>query len=192
MNALASLSTSAHHKEIRVAGSLAAPAAARKVPLRITCLGEAHYLAEDQTSHAYSAPRIVVLSEADTLESAMASAEFLALQGQIRPIDASAVGFTPRLFIIHDEEQCQVLAGVAGTQAVSWCEPVASDAEARCVVTDASKLRGEAMRAAAADRHDAARALRLNAAILEGRLVHPDWRQAARAALQPVAGHRAA
>jgi hypothetical protein len=191
MNAFPSFSAPASRAPSLVARRLAALTAGRKLPLRITCLGEAHYHDGEQASCAYSTPRIVTLSEADSIASAIASVEFLARQGQIGAVDDSAVGFTPRLFIIVDDEQCQVLAGEPGEHGIRWCEPVASDGEARSVVADASALRGQAMREAAANRHDAARALRLRAAVLEGRLVHADWRQEARAALLSAAFQRA-
>lgn len=192
MNALPSFSASAARTQTPVARSLAALAGARKLPLHISCLGEAHYLDGDEMGCAYSAPRTVALSEADSIASAMASVELLARHGQIGSVDHSAVSFTPRLFIIVDGEQCQVLAGELGERGIRWCDPVASDGEARSVVAEASALRGQAMREAAADDHDAARALRLRAAVLEGRLVHSDWRKQAQAALLSAACQRAA
>ncbi|PZR74435.1 MAG: hypothetical protein DI537_45870, partial [Stutzerimonas stutzeri] len=55
-----------------------------------------------------------------------------------------------------------------------WQQPVASDAEARRIVTEASRLRGMAFRAS--DPGDARR-LRYRAAALEARLVDPFWRE---------------
>ncbi len=192
MNTDRSFRTSAQGKQTPIARIAATLGAACQLPLRIICLGEAHYLDGDQGSCAYSAPRTVMLSEADSLAGAMASVQLLACQGRFGAIDDSAVGFTPRLFMILDDEQRQVIAGEPDGRGIRWCEPVASDGEARSVVAEASKRRGEALREAAANRHDVARTLRLRAAVIEGRLVHPDWRQAARAAWQLVALPRAA
>ncbi|MEO5326415.1 hypothetical protein PV773_24160 [Mesorhizobium sp. CC13] len=169
------------------ARAVAALAAARKLPLRVICLGEARYLEGDHHSSAYSAPRTVTLTECDSLDSTIATVERLARQDRIEIGDDSAVGFLPRLFIVHDDEQCQVLAGEPCGGTIRWCDPVASDGEARRVVETASRLRGEASIEAASNNHDAARTLRFRASVLEGRLVHPDWRSTARAALLAAA-----
>lgn len=68
-------------------------------------------------------------------------------------------------------------------RSVRWCDPVASDGEARLVVAKASKLRGEASSEARRVNAVSAHDLRFRASILEGRLVHADWRQTVRAAL---------
>ncbi|MEF9606309.1 hypothetical protein O4J55_29855, partial [Paracoccus sp. PXZ] len=72
-----------------------------------------------------------------------------------------------------------VLAGEVRAGIVLWQQPVASDAEARRVVTEASRLRGMAF--AASGRGDAASArdLRYRASLLEARLVDPFWRETA-------------
>lgn len=156
---------------------------APSLPLRITCLGEAHYCDGDPASRAYSAPRNVALATAGSIAGAIAAVEVLAGQDRIDIHDDSAVAFTPRLFVVVDDDQCQVIAGEPDGHGVKWCEPVASDGEARLVISQACDLRREASCAAAAERHREARSLRFRASALEGRLVHPDWRQRARAAL---------
>lgn len=158
-------------------------AAARKLPLRIVCLGEARYLEGDDHSGVYAAPRAVTLAECDSLGSAIASIERIARQDRIEIGDHSAVSFLPRLFVIQDDEQCQVLAGEPRDGTIQWCDPVTTDGEARQVVQAASRLRGQASVEAAANHHDEARSLRFRASVLEGRLVHACWRSAARAAL---------
>lgn len=169
-----------HAAAARAAAMLAA---ARRLPLRIVCLGEARYLEGDDHPCAYAAPRAFTLAECDGLGSAIAAIEQFARQDRIEIGDDSAVSFRPRLFIIQDDEQCQVLAGEPREGAIQWCDPVATDGEARQVVQAASRLRGEALIEAAANRHDEARTLRFRASALEGRLVHPEWRSTTRAAL---------
>lgn len=64
-----------------------------------------------------------------------------------------------QLLAILDRDEQLVLAGAASDGAVAWCHPVANDAaEARCVVTEASQLRGQASRAAAWGEPDLAEA----------------------------------
>lgn len=165
---------------------IATLALARKLPLRITCLGEARYLDDDSLSSVYCAPRRARLGECDSLDNAITAIERLVREDRIDIHDDSAVAFSLRLFIVEDNEHCLVLAGEPGQHGVTWCDPVASDGEARRVVDAASKLRGEAFRQATSDNHSVARTLRFRASVLEGRLVHPDWRQAARTALLKV------
>ena len=76
--------------------------------------------------------------------------------------------------LIQDRDQRLVLAGEIRADINLWQQPVASDAEARRIVTEASRLRGMAFRAL--DAGDARR-LRYRAAALEARLVDPFWRE---------------
>jgi hypothetical protein len=80
-----------------------------------------------------------------------------------------------------------VLAGAASNHAVAWCQPVASAAEARGVVTEASQLRAQAGRAATWGEADLAQRLRHRADLLDARLVDPLWRAFAVRALQVAA-----
>ena len=82
--------------------------------------------------------------------------------------------FQPRIMLIQDRDQRLVLAGEIRAGIILWQQPVASDAEARRIVTEASRLRGMAFRAS--DPGDARR-LRYRAAALETRLVDPFWRE---------------
>ena len=84
--------------------------------------------------------------------------------------------FQPRVMLIQDRDQRLVLAGEIRAGIILWQQPVASDAEARRIVTEASRLRGMAFRAS--DPAEARR-LRYRAAALEARLVDPFWRDAA-------------
>lgn len=158
-------------------------AAVRRFPLRVTCLGEIEYPEDDPTYGSYTVPDTITLAACDTLDAAIACVERFARQDDIPTGDDDALRFRPRLFMIRDGEQCLVLAGEPWRYCIRWCEPVASDGEARLVVEKASKLRGEASFEAGWDNHSTARRLRFRASVLEGRLVDPYWRQAARAAL---------
>ena len=180
MNTFSSVAAAAPTARATAALALAA---ARKFPLRITCLGEIRYREDDPVYGTYTVPRTVELAQCDSLDAAIASVERIAGQDRIVTGDDEAVDFEPRLFVVIDSEQCQVLAGEPSRHGIRWCEPVASDGEARLVVEKASKLRGEASFEAGWDNHSTARTLRFRASVLEGRLVHPDWRQAARVAL---------
>jgi hypothetical protein len=72
--------------------------------------------------------------------------------------------------------------------AINHAGAMAADAtEARCVVTEASQLRGQASRAAAWGEPDLAQRLRHRADLLDARLVDPLWRAFAARALQVAA-----
>ena len=72
---------------------------------------------------------------------------------------------------------CLVLGGEIRAGIVLWQRPVASDAEARRIVTEASRLRGLAFAASGRGDHMAARNHRHRASLLEARLVDPYWRE---------------
>ena len=92
-----------------------------------------------------------------------------------------------QILAILDRDDRLVLAGQFLEGAVAWCNPVTSSAEARQVVLEASRLRGQAMRAGGWQDQATARRLRHSASLLEGRLVDPFWRAFATAALQVAA-----
>jgi hypothetical protein len=107
-----------------------------------------------------------------------------AMQGAIDHAEGMALDTAPQLLAILDRDGRLVLAGAASDHAVAWCHPVASAAEARGVVTEASQLRAQAGRAAAWGEPDLARRLRHRADLLDARLVDPLWRTFAARALQ--------
>lgn len=119
-------------------------ASARKLPLRVACLGEMEYPQDDPVYRTYSVPDTLKLAECTSLAEAIACVEQLASLENIPTGDDDAVGFTPRLFFIRDGEGCLSLAGEPWHRGVKWCDPLASDGEAPLVVDAASKLRGEA------------------------------------------------
>jgi len=180
MNAFSPVSTTTPS----VSRMIAMLAYARKFPLRVTCLGEARY-SEDASSD-FCVPRTAVLGEYSSLINAMTFIKGLVREGHVNIRDDSAVGFSLRLCMVRDDEGCLVIAGEVGAQGINWCEPVASDGEARSIIETTSRLRGQAFKETGANNHATARALCFRAAALEGRLVHPDWREQARSAIQYV------
>lgn len=87
--------------------------------------------------------------------------------------------FRPRIAVINDRDHGLVLAGAIRAGIVLWQQPVSSDAEARHIVSDASRLRGFAFSASGRGEHASAREFRFSAALLEARLVDPVWREIA-------------
>ena len=146
---------------------------AQKLPLHISCLGVASYDASDA---ANSFDRMILLGECSSPEDAIQAAALRVARGDICTGPDSFPSFQPRIMLIQDRDQCLVLAGEIRAGIILWQQPVASDAEARRIVTEASRLRGMAFRAL--DPGDARR-LRYRAASLEARLVDPFWRDAA-------------
>lgn len=110
-----------------------------------------------------------------------------AMQGAIDHAEGIVPDAPPQLLAILDRDQRLVLAGAASDHAVAWCHPVASAAEARGVVTEASQLRAQAGRAAVWGEPDLAQRLRHSADLLDARLVDPLWRAFAARALQVAA-----
>ena len=110
-----------------------------------------------------------------------------AMQGAIDHAEGMVMDAAPQLLAILDRDDRVVLAGAASDHAVAWCHPVMSAAEARGVVTEASQLRAQAVRAADWRETDLAQRLRHRADLLDGRLVDPLWRAFAARALQVAA-----
>jgi hypothetical protein len=110
-----------------------------------------------------------------------------AMQGAIDHAEGMAQDAALQLLAILDRDARLVLAGAASDSAVAWCHPVTSTAEARGVVTEASHLRAQAVRAADWRETDLAERLRHRADLLDARLVDPLWRAFAVRALQVAA-----
>ena len=146
---------------------------AQKLPLRISCLGVASSGPGDD---ADSFDRMIPLGECSSPEEAMRFAATRLSRGDVCTGPGSFPHFRPRIMLIQDSDHGLVLAGEIRAGVILWQQPVASDAEARRIVTEASRLRGLAFRTSAPAE---ARALRYRAAALETRLVDPFWRDAA-------------
>ena len=146
---------------------------AQKLPLRISCLGVASSGAGDD---AGSFDRMIPLGECPSPEEAMHFAALRLSQGDVCTGPDSFPHFRPRIMLLQDRDHGLVLAGEIRGGIILWQQPVASDAEARRIVTEATRLRGLAFRTSAPAE---ARELRYRAAALETRLVDPFWREAA-------------
>lgn len=150
-------------------------------PLRISCIGAARY---DGIDDADPFERTVVLGQCPTPEAAMCLASARVARGDIRPGADTGLSFKPRFAVIHDGNHGIVLAGPIRAGIILWQQPVASNAEARRVVSDAARLRGLAFAATDRGEHASARDFRNSATLLEARLVDPDWRDIASALLR--------
>lgn len=150
---------------------------ARRLPLRVSCLGR---ISPDDAE----APRghCLALGEVTCPEEAMRLAALVVSKGDY-PGAVDLSHFQPRLAVIEDRAQGLVLAGAIRAGVILWQPPVASDAEARRIVTEASRLRGKAFAADGRGDGKTARTLRDQASLLEARLVDPVWREEAAALL---------
>jgi len=157
--------------QILTADVLPALYRSQMLPLRISCLGVASYDASDE---ANSFDRVIPLGECPSPEEAIQAAALRVARGDICTGPDSFPYFQPRIMFIQDRDQRLVLAGEIRAGIILWQQPVATDAEARRIVIEASRLRGMAFRASASTE---ARALRYRAAALEARLVDPFWRE---------------
>lgn len=150
---------------------------ARKLPLRVSCLGRIGL-------NGAAAPQehSLALGEVTCPEEAMRLAARVVSKGDY-PGTVALSDFQPRLAVIEDRAQGLVLAGAIRADVILWQPPVASDAEARRIVTEASLLRGQAFAADGRGDRKAAQCLRDRASLLEARLVDPYWREEAAALL---------
>lgn len=171
--------TFSHSDTFRPIGQLLAaevlPALSRvqKLPLRVSCLG---VVSHDGADDSDSFDRTIPLGECRSPEAAMHLASLHLSCEEIYIGPDSFLHFRPRIMLIQDREHRLVLAGEIRAGIALWQQPVTSDAEARRIVTQASRLRGMAFRAA--DPAES-RTLRYRAAVLEARLVDPFWRKTA-------------
>lgn len=152
------------------------PHRARRLPLRISCIGTAGYEGLDEADEF---DRTLVIGQSASAEEAMNLASLRVAHGDIGISTDDTLRFRPRVITIQDADLGLVLAGEVRAGIVLWQRPVASDAEARRIVTDASRLRGLAFAASGLGDHRAARDHRYRASLLEARLVDPWWRETA-------------
>lgn len=149
---------------------------AARLPLRVACIGVASY---DGGGEIDGFDRSVVVGHGASPEEAMRLASERVSCGDIRVEAENTLRFRPRLAVIHDRDRGLVLAGAIRAGIVLWQQPVSSEAEARNIVSDASRLRGFAFTASGRGEHASAREFRFSAATLEARLVDPVWREIA-------------
>jgi len=149
---------------------------ARRLPLRISCIGSAGYEGLDEADEF---DRSLVIGHSASADEAMILASQRVARGDFRISADDTLSFRPCIIVIQDDDMCLVLGGGIRTRVVLWQHPVASDAEARRIVTEASRLRGLAFVASGRGDHMAARDHRHRASLLEARLVDPWWRETA-------------
>lgn len=143
---------------------------ARKLPLRISCIATTGYDGFERTT---------VIGRRAAAEQAMILACHRVARDDIRINSYDALRFRPRIMVIQDSDLGLVLGGEIRADIVLWQHPVVSDAEARRVVLEASRLRGRAFTSAGRGDGAVARDLRIRASLLEARLVDPYWREIA-------------
>ena len=162
-----------------IGGVLAHLRLADRLPLRVSCLCRAHW--EDPTLDQLCINREVDLGTCGDLAAAMTVARNAVTPGLIAAGSDADLRLVPQFIAILDAEHCLVLAGDVPAGLIRWCAPVDSDAEARCVVSEACGLRAEARAAIDVGDPASAAALLTRARSLDGRLVDPFWRDLAAA-----------
>ena len=161
-------------------------AAAPAHPFIVTCMGEVEYTEDDPALGTWWQQQTLIVGQCGSVGESITFAN-RSVEGGAFPIDdEEALGFAPMLFIISDRDRPLVLAGEVRASGILWCQPVASDTEARQVVQEASGIRAEASFEAGWDNYSTAKRLRHRASVLEGRLVDPFWREEVRQALREV------
>ncbi len=141
-------------------------------PFTLSCVGEVTAHAPDLGS--YPQQVTILLGRFRRFAEAFACAKRRGRQPDLC-VDTLS-GFTPNLLIIKDGCKRLCLAGQIARAGPVWCEPVASDTEARQVVLEACQIRSQAMLAMDQGAPAKAQTLRFHAAVLEARLVDPVWR----------------
>ena len=147
---------------------------ARRLPLRVSCIGTAGYEGLDEADEF---DRTLVIGHSASVDEAMILAGQRVAHGDFRVSTDGTLRFRPRIMAIQDDDMCLVLGGEIRAGIALWQRPVASDAEARRIVTEASRLCGLAFAASGRGDHMAARDHRYRASLLEARLVDPYWRE---------------
>jgi len=165
-------------RDIFVGRALAQLRLATRLPLRVSCQCRAHW--DDPALDQLRFEREVDLGTFGDLASAMARAANSVAPGLIAADRDPDLRLLPQFVTILDADHCLVLASEVQAGMIAWFAPVASDAEARHVVSEACHLRSGARAAVDAGNSTAADALILRARALEGRLVDPFWRDLAR------------
>lgn len=163
-------------------------APARRVSqFSVCCKGQAKYPEDDPIYGTFSMENVVDLGAFDSLDQAIAVIEVRTARDDIEAASEDAMSFSPRLFKISDDNGRLVLAGEVHGDTVSWCIPVVSDEEEEQLSAKIEALHAEASFELGWDNFSTAKRLRFQASVLEGRLVDPLWRNAARAALPMTA-----
>ncbi|MCL4068913.1 hypothetical protein M3484_20340 [Pseudomonas sp. GX19020] len=157
---------------------------ARPGPLTVTCIGEVRHMEDDPALGPWWQQKTVTLGRCASIAEAISFISLAVARGDIAMEEGEALDFAPILFVILDRDKRLVLAGEMSGADVEWCDPVASDGEARQVVEAASRIRAEASYEAGWDNFSTAKGLRHKASVLEGRLVDHAWREEVRRILR--------
>lgn len=177
--------TLSRHTSFRPIGQILAldvhPALHRagRLPLRVSCIGS---VCNDDGDAVRE--QTFGLGEVSSPEEAMRLAARVVSRGAFHTDRVAPPQVQPNMAVIQDRNHGLVLAGDIRAGVVVWQQPVASDAEARRIVTEASRLRGQAFAADGRGDRTAARGLRARSFLLEARLVDPVWREVAAALLR--------
>lgn len=159
-----------------------------KSQFQVQCDGRFEYPEDERVWGTYHLQGSLDLGECGLIEEAMSLAETCVKQHRF---DLSGredlISFSPELITIHDDQDRLVLVGQAHIRDVRWCVPVSSSAEADEVASRVAKLNSEASFERGWDNFETARLLNRNARVLQGRLVHPIWRDHAKAAIANLA-----
>lgn len=153
----------------------------------VCCEGQAEYPEDDPIYGTFLTESVVDLGAFDSLDQAIAVIEARTAGDDIGSASEGALSFSPRLFKVSDDDGRLVCAGEVRGEHVNWCVPVVSDEEAEQVSAKIEALQVEASFEMGWDNFSTARRLRFEASVLEGRLVDPLWRDAARTALPMTA-----
>lgn len=156
-------------------------------PLILTCMGEVEHIEDDPALGIWWQHETRNVARCGSVAEAIASVPLARAAGKFASEVGEAPGFVPRLLVILDQDQRLVLAGELCPAEIRWCAPVTSDAEARQIVLEASRVRAQASYETGCDKFSAAKDLRHQATLLEGRLVDPFWRDEVRCVLKEMA-----
>lgn len=159
-----------------------------KRQFHVQCDGQFEYPEDEPIWGTYHLDGGLMLGECGLIEEAMSLAETCVKR---HSFDLSGredlISFSPELITIHDDHGRHVLAGDVWVREIRWCPPVSSRAEAGEVSRQAARLDNEASFERGWDNFCTARGLNRDALVLRGRLVHPIWRDHARAAITRLA-----
>ncbi|MCW5711763.1 hypothetical protein Q9314_03255 [Shinella sumterensis] len=149
---------------------------------RISCSGELSFMEDNPIFGTWQISYGFFLGERGLIGDAMTLAE-TRIREHSFDLPEDAVGFSPDMIYIRDEQKRLVLAGRTRGSRIDWCRPVSSEQEARDIIKQSSTLHSEGSFQSGWDNFTTARHLHLDADNLEGQLVDPFWREHARVAL---------
>lgn len=148
----------------------------------ISCLGELSFMEDNPIYGTWEVSYGFDLGVCGLIEDAIRLAENLILDHHF-DLPEDAIDFSPNLIQVRDDQNRLVLAGRALADGVRWRLPASSEAEARQIAEEVSRLHREGSFESGWDNFSTARRLHLEADDLAGRLVDRFWREHTRAAL---------